>query len=334
MATTTTTTTTASYNKPHVIFGTMTFGSGSGGRIADLATMTEILSVVKAHGHHELDTARMYCDGNTEEVLAQLGASTNPDFHIHTKAYPFNLGDHSPEKLKQQFRASLKALNTNKVKVFYLHAPDHGTPYEETLAAVQELYLEGTFEELGLSNYSAWAVMKIHWICKTNGYVLPTLYQGLYNALTRDIERELFPCLRDLNIRFYAYNPLCGGLLSGNYKFDTEIGGGARFDPNTVQGARYRKRYWNETYFHAVQSLQAVAAAHNISLVAVALRWLLHHSLLAHDRGDGVIIGASSLAHAKQNLEACEEGPLPKDVVDALDEAYEKTRSIQVTYFR
>ena len=65
----------------------------------------------------------MYCDGNTEEVLAKLKLSGSASkFKIHTKAYPFKEGDHSSEKLKVQFRTSLQALNTTKVDVFYLHA--------------------------------------------------------------------------------------------------------------------------------------------------------------------------------------------------------------------
>ncbi|KAI8846304.1 hypothetical protein BC829DRAFT_269689 [Chytridium lagenaria] len=53
-------------------------------------------------------------------------------------------------------------------------------------------------------------------------------YQGMYNAITRAVEPELIPCLREHNMRFYAYNPLCGGLLSGSYKFDTEVVAGTR----------------------------------------------------------------------------------------------------------
>jgi aflatoxin B1 aldehyde reductase len=64
----------------------------------------------------------MYCDGNTEKVLAALNVQSpsGGSFKVHTKAYPFKDGDHSPEKIKAQFRASLAALNTSKVDVFYL----------------------------------------------------------------------------------------------------------------------------------------------------------------------------------------------------------------------
>ncbi|KAJ3147213.1 hypothetical protein HDU89_005811 [Geranomyces variabilis] len=326
---------TSSTAKPHVILGTMTFGTGSGGRIQDLAEIRKLLDLFQSHGHSELDTARMYCDGNTEEVLSQLQVQTGPKkFSVATKAYPFKAGDHQPEKLKAQFRASLKALNTTHVDIFYLHAPDHTVPFADTLQAVQELYSEGTFTELALSNYAAWEVMQIWNICKANGYVMPTLYQGMYNALARDCERELFPCLRELGIRFYAYNPLCGGLLSGRYSFGDNAEEGSRFDATKVQGKRYRERYWNQTYFSAIESIKKTCKEHSLTTVEVAHRWLSHHSKINYSLGDGIIIGASSYDHAKQNLEDCEKGPLPQSVVDALDAAWQETRSIAPTYFR
>ncbi|KAI9357303.1 Aldo/keto reductase [Zopfochytrium polystomum] len=327
----------AVYKRPHVILGTMTFGTGckNGGRISDNETIREVVDTFKSFGHFELDTARMYCDGNTEEKLGELGYSVSPDFSIHTKVYPVNLGDHKPEKLKATFKASLAALKTDKVDVFYLHAPDHGTPFEETLAAVQELYEAGHFKELGLSNYAAWEVMKVWKIAEAKGYVKPTLYQGMYNALTRDVERELFPCLRSLNMRFYAYNPLCGGLLTGRHQLAAPpVADGTRFDASTKIGGMYLKRYWNGGYFAAVETVREAAERAGIAMVDVAHRWMFWHSKLDADAGDGVVIGASSVAHARENLESCEEGPLPKEVVEALDAAYEITKGIQAPYFR
>ncbi|KAJ3132136.1 hypothetical protein HK100_005665 [Physocladia obscura] len=322
--------------KPHVILGTMTFGVGVGGRISDLATVQKILNVFKAHGHFELDTARMYCEGNTEETLSKLDVQTAQGFAVHTKAYPFTPGDHLPERLTAMFDRSLSALNTKRVEVFYLHAPDHTVPFVDTLVAVNELYKQGRFVEFGLSNYAAWEVMQIDAICVAKGYVRPTIYQGMYNALTRDVEPELLPCLRALGIRFYAYNPLCGGLLSGFHKFDEDVEGtGARFDPKTSQGARYRGRYWNNTYFTAVELVKRAIANHDgLTLISASHRWMFHHSKIDQSKGDGVIIGVSSVAHAEQNLTDCEGGPLPADVVSAFDEAYNLTKTLQPNYFR
>jgi len=73
---------------------------------------------------------------------------------------------------------------------------------------IHSLSPEGKFKELGLSNFAAWEVADVYHTCKRNGWVLPTLYQGMYNATTRMVESELFPALRYFGLRFYAYNPV------------------------------------------------------------------------------------------------------------------------------
>ena len=91
--------------------------------------------------------------------------------------------------------------------MWYLHGPDRTTPYEETLRAVNELYKEGKFKRFGISNYMSWEVAEIVGICRANGWVQPTVYQGIYNAIQRKVEPELFPCLRKFGIAFYEFNP-------------------------------------------------------------------------------------------------------------------------------
>ncbi|KAI8906341.1 Aldo/keto reductase [Gorgonomyces haynaldii] len=314
---------------PQLVFGTMTFGTGSGGRIQDRNIMNTILDLVHQKGCTELDTARMYCDGNTEQVLQELQVSDR--FKIATKAFPFSKGDLSFDKIQQQFQSSLRALGQEQVDLFYLHAPDHVTPIEETLKAVHKMHQEGKFKRFGLSNYSGWQVMEIYHLCKTNGYILPTVYQGRYNILARDIEGELMPCLRRLNIQFYCYNPLLGGLLSGKYDFDQPVVEG-RFDQNTNQGQKYRERFWKKQFFEAVAMIHRVCDAHGLTMVEVAHRWLVHHSLLQQQ--DAIIIGASSLEHVQTNISDLEKEPLPESVLTVLDEAWLLTKPVVATYYR
>jgi aflatoxin B1 aldehyde reductase len=73
------------------------------------------------------------------------------------------------------------------VDIFYLHAPDHSTPFEETLGAVNELHKAGKFVQLGLSNFAAWEVAECWNICKERGWVLPTVYQAMYNAISKSL---------------------------------------------------------------------------------------------------------------------------------------------------
>ncbi|KAF9212208.1 hypothetical protein BGZ59_007074, partial [Podila verticillata] len=244
---------------PKIVLGTMTFGlEGSNAtiypvRILGPENVKPFLDTFHKYGHVELDTARIYCNGDTEKVLGSLPIQ---DFKIGTKVWPSIPRAHGAENLGRIFRESLVALKASKVDILYLHSPDATTPFEETVKAIDDLHKEGLFDRFGLSNFAAWQVTLIHQLCKQNGYVLPTVYQGKYNAITRDVVRELLPCLRTLKIDFYAYNPIAGGLLSGRYRFDdTEISDNSFFSTKTAYGQMYRALYWNNLYKDAVLKL-------------------------------------------------------------------------------
>ncbi|KAF9284429.1 hypothetical protein BGZ88_010000 [Linnemannia elongata] len=321
-------------NIPRIVLGSMTFGldttdaSTSACKVRGPAAVAPFLTTFHSHGHTEVDTARFYGNGDCEIVLSQV-----PTAHlkISTKIFPFQAGSHNRENLPKQFRESLKALNASKVDILYLHAPDYSVPFEETLKAIDDLYKEGLFERFGVSNYSAWNVALMHSICKQNGYVLPTIYQGSYNPIDRNVTYELLPCLKHLNIGFYAYNPISGGVLSGKYKFDVEAPEGSRYDANTTIGKMVRGMYWNKTTFEAVESLTKVATAHNLTLLEATLRWMRHHSGLTAK--DGILIGSSKVEQLEETLTELEKGPLPEEMVHAFDEAWEHVRPLARPYF-
>lgn len=87
----------------------------------------------------------------------------------------------------------------------YLHQPDRTVPFAETYSAMNEAYRAGKFEHFGLSNFSADEVEEAVTMCKEKGWVVPTVYQGLYNAVARNGEDKLFPVLRKHGIKFYSY---------------------------------------------------------------------------------------------------------------------------------
>lgn len=85
--------------------------------------------------------------------------------------------------------------------------------------------------------------------------------------------------------------------------------------------------------FDALEILRPVAKKHGLTEAECALRWLSHHSFLKRDNGDAVIIGASSTKHLEENLVDLEKGPLPEEVVRALDAGWEKTRAVSGKYW-
>lgn len=323
----------------NIVMGTMTFGEEGteGARVHDVKEIEAILDIFQAHGHDEIDAARTYCGGTCEVYLGKVGLKER-GLKIDTKLAPRltatgNKITHSSEDLRNYLSISLRALNTDQLEIWYLHAPDRTTPYEVTLKAVNDLYKEGKFKRFGISNYMAWEVAEIVSICKANGYIQPTAYQGIYNAVHRSVEAELFPCLRKYGISFYEFNPLGGGFFTGRYSsINDKVEAGSRFDPEKVQGQNYRMRYWNEPYFKSMASIHSVTKTHNLTMAEVALRWISHHSLMSREHGDSVLIGASSTKHIKQNMIDLEKGPLPEDVVKALDEAWISVKAYASKY--
>ncbi|KAJ7684994.1 Aldo/keto reductase [Mycena polygramma] len=321
----------------NIVMGAMTFGAPGkeGARVHDLKDVEAILEVFAKHGHREIDTARTYCGGTSEEYLGQI-AWKDKGLLIETKLAP-RLGiTHSPEDLRKHLMMSIKALNAKSpLEMWYLHAPDRSVPYEVTMQAVNELYQEGHFKRFGISNFASWEVAEIVGICKANGYIQPTAYQGIYNAIHRAVEPELLPALRKFGIAFYEFNPLAGGFFTDRYaSLDDKPEPGSRFDPERNQGQNYRNRYWNEPYFKALGAIRPVVKKYDLTMAEVALRWISHHSLLKREYGDSVLIGASSLEHIEQNLIDLEKGPLPNEVVQALDEAWASVKSCSTKYFK
>ncbi|XP_036414956.1 aflatoxin B1 aldehyde reductase member 3-like [Colossoma macropomum] len=317
---------------PATILGTIAFGGS-----ADADLSGKMVQAFLKRGHHELDTAFLYADGQSETTIG--GMQFPKTVKIATKANPLEGNSLKPERLRFQLETSLKRLRTQSVDIFYLHLPDHQTPIQDTLQACNELYKEGKFKELGLSNYASWEVAEIYSICKHNNWVLPTVYQGMYNATTRQVETELIPCLRHFGIRFYAFNPLAGGLLTGRYHYEDKDGKqpAGRFFGSKV-AAIYRDRYWKESNFQAIagilKALEAAYGPQKPTLTSAAIRWMYHHSQLKGDLGDGVIIGMSTMEQLQENLAAAEEGPLKQEVVDAFKHGWDLVAHECPSYFR
>jgi aflatoxin B1 aldehyde reductase len=145
----------------------------------------------------------------------------------------------------------------------------------------------------------------------------------MYNAITRSIEKELIPACKRYGLDIVVYNPIAGGLFSGKFK-TSEIPTEGRFsDAVGAMGVNYRQRYFHDSTFKALQTIEPVVEKHGLTMVETALRWVVHHSALnIMDGNDGIIIGVSSLAQLESNLKDAKKGPLPQEVVDALDEAW------------
>ena len=178
--------------------------------------------------------------------------------------------------------------------------------------------------QFGLSNFRPADVQKIYDIQSAAGSVLPSVFQGNYNAVSRHIEKDLFPLLHKLKISFYAYSPIAGGFLVKNSAQLRAKDDPGRFGPNTRTGDMYTSMYGKESLFQAVDEWGQIATDAGISKAALAYRWITFHSALKGENGDAVIVGASKSAQLEETLTAVEQGPLPESIAERASAIWEK----------
>ena len=337
------------------VLGSMTMGWTFASEPCDDAVSERLIRRFVDAGHSEIDTAVAYAGGETERILGRVLAA-HPDLAdkvtVATKVNPWPGGNMTsgagegglaPAELEAQVDRSLESLGDADVDLLYLHAPDAATPIERTLEALAIQHERGAFRRLGLSNFAAWECVRVHAMCDAFGLPRPDTYQGMYNCVTRAVEPELLPALRALDMRFLAYNPLAGGLLTGKH----EAGGGGGGDKNASSSRRgrfsenkmYLDRFWRPEYFAAVDAIAAACGKHEgLTVADASLLWLYSHSRLDGARGDGVVLGASSEAHLEANLGAAARAAagetLPDDVLDAIEAGFEMCAGVQPPYSR
>lgn len=182
------------------------------------------------------------------------------------------------------------------------------------LAGIDELYQAGSFQRFGLSNYDPEGVEDVIRVCKEHNFVLPTVYQGNYNAVARRTETELIPLLRQHNIAFYAYSPIAGGFLaktSADLKSRTLSG---RWAPESFFGGVYYELYAGKSAFlDALDAWHEIAAAEGVSGWELAYRWIVHSSILDGRLGDAVVIGPRTAEQLQEVMEAIRKGPLTNE---------------------
>jgi len=306
-------------------FGTMTFGSQTG-----KADAVRMVHHCLDAGINFFDTANIYNKGQAEIILGKALAGRRDKVILATKVRG-KMGEGPDDSglsraaVHKQLDASLVRLQTDCVDVYYLHQPDYAVPIEETLAALDEAVRAGKVRYPAVSNYAAWQVCEIHWICAKNGFQPPYISQPMYNLLARGIEDEYLPFCKRFGVAVVPYNPLAGGLLTGKQSRERGPISGTRFDGNQL----YLDRYWHDDCFAAVEELAGIARDAGKSLVELSFQWLL-----SQPQVDSIILGASRLEQLEENLRACEGGRLDESVVARCDAVWKRLRGITPKYNR
>lgn len=308
-----------------VCMGTMTFGSQ-----ADLEESRNMVNRCLDAGVNFFDTANVYNQGRSEKILGEVLGARRADIVLASKVRgkmqsPPAYEGLSRASIHRGLDESLRGLKTDYLDIYYLHQPDYDAPIEETLQVMEELRQDGKIRYPAVSNYSAWQMCEIHWLCEKNGYEPPWISQPMYNLTARSIEQEYLAFTEHRGISNVCYNPLAGGLLTGKQKKGQTPLQGTRFDGNKV----YLGRYWHDEYFDAVDQLRRIAQETGLSLVQLAIRWL------AQQKGaDCLILGASRLGQLEENLRALDAPALEESQLEACDQVWQSLRGPTPTYNR
>ena len=307
-----------------LVLGTMNFGPQ-----LDLKNSESIVNKFIDFGYNELDTAYVYNNGDSEKYIGEMLPNLRDEIVIATKVNPRISGRLDGEAVKFQLEESLQRMKKKSIDLLYFHFPDKNTPIESALEMCANLYEQGKLKNIGLSNFPAWQVVDIWHKCEKSGCPKPIVYQGIYNAFSRNVEKELFPALRELGMKFYAYNPLAGGLLTNKYTDFSEEPSSGRF---TVR-PNYKDRYWKKKYFNSLIELNKLCSKENISVAEAAIRWLAYHSKL-NPKKDAILLGTSKLSQLEQNVNAARNGKLPEMFSVLFEEIWEKNKAESPDYFR
>jgi aryl-alcohol dehydrogenase-like predicted oxidoreductase len=287
--------------------GTMTFGLQ-----CDEPTSGAILDRAADAGVDFLDTSDAYplggdlsSKGATEEIIGRWLRARRDRFIVATKCFvptgpaPFDAGN-SRKHIMSAVEASLRRLQTDYIDLYQLHGYDRDTPIDETLGALDDLVHQGKVRYIGVSNFLTYQIVRAVGRTETLRLARVDSVQPRYNLLFRQIEREMLPYCGEEGVGVIPYNPIAGGLLSGKHSRSGPPPEGSRFTLGNA-GKMYQDRYWREREFDTVEELRKVADEAGVSLVTLAVAWVL-----AHPAVTSPIIGASRPEQLGASLAAAE----------------------------
>jgi aryl-alcohol dehydrogenase-like predicted oxidoreductase len=289
---------------PALSLGTATFGGSNAfferwGRTQGHEAQ-RMVDLCLDHGVTLFDTADVYSDGLSEEVLGQALRGRRHAALISTKASfaagtgPNDAGS-SRHHLVRACEASLRRLQTDHIDLYFMHGFDALTPVDETLRALDDLVASGKIGYIGASNFSGWHLMKSLATSERRGLARYVVYQGYYSLIGRDYEWELMPLALDQGVGTMVWSPLGWGRLTGKIR----RGQAAHEGRIAAGGAEGGPPVDSERLYDVVDVLAQIADARGKTVAQVALNWLLGRPTVCN-----VIVGARNEEQLVQNLGA------------------------------
>lgn len=289
---------------PVLSFGAGTFGGrgdlfGAWGT-TDVAEARTLVDMCLEAGVTAFDTADVYSDGASEEVLGAALEGRRDEVLISTKAgLPMGDGPNdagtSRSRLVDAVDSALRRLRTDRIDLFQLHAHDASTPVEEVLSTLDGLVRSGKVRYVGVSNHSGWQLMRALAVAERHGSPRYVAHQVYYSLVGRDYEWDLMPLGAAEGVGALVWSPLAWGRLTGRIRRGQPIPPGSRLH----QTARFGPPVDDGLLYDVVDELDAISAETGRSVPQIALNWLLTRPTVA-----SVIVGARDAAQLKENLGA------------------------------
>jgi aryl-alcohol dehydrogenase-like predicted oxidoreductase len=272
-------------------------GTAWGANPSDDAVISSMRAVFDA-GMNWIDTAEVYGQGTSEELVARAVEGRRDEILIFTKVAPGEEGSGlRPEAIRRAIAASLTRLATDRVELYQVHWPDDEVPIEETWGAMAELVHEGLTRWIGVSNFDRAQIERCHRIHPV------TSVQNEFSLLHQDDRRDLLPWLAEQGIGYLAYGPLAFGMLTGSVGPDPifseddwrgrQCNGSGDEDEGVFSPGVFERNV------ELVERLRPVAERIGVPMSTLALRWALQQPGLT-----ATIAGTRNASHVRSNAEA------------------------------
>ncbi|MFJ9122601.1 aldo/keto reductase [Streptomyces sp. NPDC102340] len=289
---------------PALSFGAGTFGGRgplfSAWGSAGIDEARRMVDLSLEHGVTLFDTADVYSDGASEEVLGAALKGRRDRALISTKAAlptgegPYDAGV-SRSRLIASVDAALRRLDTDHIDLFQLHAYDASTPVEEVLATLEDLVRAGKVRYTGVSNYAGWQLMKGLAEAEKHGRPRFAAHQVYYSLVGRDYEWELMPLAKEEGVGAVVWSPLGWGRLTGKIRRGQPLPADSRLH----QTAQFGPPIEDEHLYRVMDALDGVAEETGKAIPQIAINWLLRRPTVST-----VLIGARNEEQLTQNLGA------------------------------
>ncbi|MDX1621186.1 MAG: aldo/keto reductase [Nitriliruptorales bacterium] len=280
---------------------TVGLGCNNFGRRIDAQQTEKVVRAALDAGVTLFDTADVYGDGQSEELLGRALGERRDEAVIATK-FGMQMGDDpdrqgaSPEWIATAVEDSLRRLGTDRIDLYQVHRPDPEVPIEETLGALGELVAAGKVVEIGCSNFTGAQIEEAEQVADAAGLPRFVSAQNHWNLLERTVEEDVIPACRRHGLLVLPYFPLSSGVLTGKYELGEEPPEGTRLGSIPKDRA---ERFLNDEDLRTAAALEEFAEEREHSLLELAISWLASDDVVA-----SVIAGATKPEQVEANASA------------------------------